>query len=455
MARKTTIDFTSGGILGKIVLFAVPIVLSELLQNLYHMVDSMVAGNFVSGEALAAVSVCSAISQMIVGFFNGMSVGASVIASRYFGAEDRERLGSSMRTAFAFSVILGVLLSVAGIFATPWLLHMIAVPENVFHDAAVYLRIYLAGVLFTVIYNVEAGLLRAVGDSRGTLNILSIVCVLNIGLDLLFVTKINLGVAGVSIATVISQMTSVIMAYYRLRRHDSDFCLDFGILRREKKLVGTIISIGMPAGVQNSLISFSNLFVWRYITGFDSVAMAGVGAAQRIDRFVSLPCNAFGLALTTYVGQNVGARKADRIRRGVRGTLVFSLCYCLLASLCMYGVADVCMRLFNDSPAVIAIGVDMMHVLLPFYWSMALRQVVMGALRGYGDTKIPMLLSLIGMIGLRQLYLAIALSMDHRIVHIYIGYPLAWLATAIMTGIYYLMKRRQYESLENLPIEQD
>jgi putative MATE family efflux protein len=455
LARKTTIDFTSGGILGKIVLFAVPIVLSELLQNLYHMVDSMVAGNFVSGEALAAVSVCSAISQMIVGFFNGMSVGASVITARYFGADDHERLGTAMRTAFAFSVILGLMLSVAGIFATPWLLHMISVPENVFYDASVYLRIYLAGVLFTVIYNVEAGLLRAVGDSRGTLDILAIVCVLNIGLDLLFVTKFHLGVAGVSIATVISQMTSVLMAYYRLRRHDSDFKLTFSELKREKKLVGSIISIGMPAGVQNSLISFSNLFVWRYITGFDSAAMAGVGAAQRIDRFVSLPCNAFGLALTTYVGQNVGARKTDRIRRGVRCTLFFSLGYCLLASFGVYEISDLCMRLFNDSPAVIAIGVDMMRVLLPFYWSMALRQVMIGALRGFGDTKVPMLLSLIGMIGIRQLYLAIALTLDHRIIHIYIGYPLAWIATAVLTGIYYLMKRGQYERLENLPIEQD
>ncbi|MGI6075951.1 MAG: MATE family efflux transporter [Pyramidobacter sp.] len=453
MVSGRTTDFTSGGILGKIVIFAVPIVLSEVLQNLYHVVDSMVAGNFVGGEALAAVSVCSAISQMVVGFFNGMSVGASVVASRYFGAGEGERLSAAMRTALAFSVILGALLSLGGIVAAPWLLRLIAVPEDVFADAAIYLRIYLAGVLFTVIYNVEAGLLRAIGDSRGTLEVLSTVCTLNIVLDLLFVTAFDFGVAGVSMATVISQMISVMMGYRRLKKHDRRFRLTFGELRREKKEILTIMGIGMPAGAQNSLISFSNLFVWRYITGFNSVVMAGVGAAQRIDRFVSLPCNAFGLALTTYVGQNVGARQSDRIRRGVRGTMFFSLGYCVLASFGLYGVSDLAMRLFNDSPEVIGVGVSMMRTLLPFYWSLALRQVLMGALRGYGDTKIPMLLSLLGMVALRQIYLAIALALDHRVVHIYIGYPLAWLATAAMMVVYYLAKRRGYEKFEDLPLE--
>lgn len=453
MFSRRTMDFTRGGILGKIVIFAVPIVLSEVLQNLYHMADSMIAGNFIGGGALAAVSVCSAISQMIVGFFNGMSVGASVAASRHFGAGDHRRLSASMRTALAFSVILGSLLSLGGIAVAPRLLRLIAVPENVFADAAVYLRIYLAGVLFTVIYNVEAGLLRAVGDSRGTMKVLSLVCSLNILLDLLFVAGFKFGVAGVSVATVISQMVSVVMAYRRLKGHDGSFRLTFGELRGQRDEILAIIGIGMPAGLQNSLISFSNLFVWRYITGFNSVIMAGIGAAQRIDRFVSLPCNAFGLALTTFVGQNVGARQADRIRRGVRAALLFSLGYCVLTSFGLYGVSDLAMGLFSASPEVIEVGVDMMHTLLPFYWSLALRQILMGALRGFGDTEIPMLLSLLGMVGLRQLYLAAALALDHRVVHIYVGYPLAWLATAVMTGMYYLVKRRSYERFENLPLE--
>ncbi len=444
-------DFTQGSIIKKIALFAIPIVLAEMLQNLYNTVDSMVVGNFVGDKALAAVSVCSAISQLVVGFFNGMSIGSSVLAGRYFGGGDSERLSAAMRNTFAFSVVFGAALSAAGIFLTPWLINLISVPQEVYGDAVVYLRIYLAGMLFTVIYNVAAGLLRAVGDSRSPLNILVMVCVLNIGLDLLFVRVMRLGVAGVSIATVISQCVSVVVAYFRLKGHDPEFCLTFRELPREKKIIANMIGIGMPAGMQNSLISFSNLFVWRYISGFDAASMAGVGAAQRIDRFVAMPSKAYGLALTTYVSQNVGARKPERIGRGVRDCLLLSLATCAAASVLLYFGAERCVKLFNDAPGVVKVGVDMMRVLLPCYSFLAVREVWLGVLRGYGDTKIPLLLSLTGMIVLRQLYLAIALSLDHSIVHIYIGYPLAWGATALMTGIYYLMKRKKYERMLTEP----
>lgn len=446
MAGRTA-DFTQGGIIGKIVAFAVPIVLAEMLQNLYNTVDSMVVGNFVGDKALAAVSVCSAISQMVVGFFNGMSIGASVIAARYFGSGERERLGASMRSAFAFAVVLGLLLSIVGIFAAPGLLSLISVPAEVYGDAVVYLRIYLAGILFTVAYNVAAGLLRAVGDSRGPFNVLVLVCALNIVLDLLFVTVWGWGVAGVSAATVLSQMVAVLVVFFRLKKHDGAFRLAFGELSRERDILRRVVSIGMPAGMQNCLISFSNLFVWRYISGFDAAAMAGLGAAQRIDRFVTLPCKGFGMAQTTFVSQNVGARKSERVKHGFKSCLLLSLSYCFTVSAALFAAAPYCIRLFNDTPAVVAAGIDMMHVMLPFYGFMALREVCLGTLRGYGDTRVPMILSLIGMVVLRQIYLATALALDRRIIHVYIGYPLAWAATAALTLGYYLAKRRRYEAM--------
>lgn len=441
-----TIDFTKGNIVWNLIIFSIPIVLGELLQNLYTAVDSIVVGNFVGDKALAAVSACAAISQMIIGFFNGMSIGSSVIASRYFGGNHKERLESAMRNSFAFAVILGFALSCSAVGAAGWLLRFIAVPEEVYTDAVIYLRIYLAGVMFTVIYNIGAGLLLSVGDSHSTFKILSLVCSLNIVLDVLFVRYLRMGVAGVGVATVFSQFTSVILVYRRLKTHSSSFRLTFNELINERAMIGDMIAIGMPAGMQNSLISFSNLFVWRYISSFNSAVMAGFGAAMRVDRFVALPCKAFGLALTTFVGQNVGAKQPKRVRQGFMDCLYLSGAYCAALGAVLYFLAPNSIMIFSRVPAVVENGVNMMHYLLPFYVFMALRETSLGILRGYGDAKVPMYLSLFGMVVLRQIYLAIALSIEHDPIHICIGYPLAWVVTALSVYIYWLYRRRFHES---------
>ncbi len=445
MEQRQTIDFTQGGILKKLTLFAVPIVLAELLQNLYNTADALVVGNFVGDKALAAVSVCTAISQLVVGFFNGMSIGASVVVSRYFGAGRHERMSASMRTGFAASVLLGTVLSVAGIFATPWLIRMISVPPEVYGDAVIYLRIYLAGILFTVIYNVAAGLLRAVGDSRGPFAILAAVCALNVGLDVFFVVRLRLGVAGVSIATVISQSISVLAVYVRLRRVEPSFRLTFSELRREGSVIRDMFDIGMPAGMQNSLILFSNLFVWRYISSFDAVSMAGMGTAEKVDRFIALPCKAFGLALTTFVGQNVGARKGDRIRSGSRCAAALAMGYCAVVCSSLYFSAERLILLFNDNPLVVSVGVGMIRTLQPFYIVVALREVLLGTMRGYGDARRPMFISLFGMIVVRQAYLAVAMAVEHRVGYVFAGYPIAWVVTTAMLVVYFLFRRRAYE----------
>ena len=445
MAQGHTIDFTQGSIVKKLILFSVPIVMGEILQNLYTVADSVIVGNFVGDKALAAVSACAAVSQMIIGFFNGMSIGSSVIASRYFGSGDRERLGSAMRNSFAFAFVLGFCLSCAAVSAAAMLLRFLGVPAEVYPDAVVYLRIYLTGLMFTVIYNIGSGLLLSVGDSRSTFRILSFVCALNICLDLLFVRALRLGVAGVGIATVISQSISVLLVYRRLKTHSDSFRLTFKELPKERGLIRDMLSIGMPAGMQSSIVSFSNLFVWRYLSAFDYVAMAGFGASNRIDRFIVLPTKAFGLALTTFTGQNVGAKQPERIRKGFRDCLTLSTVYCVTVGIVIYVYAPQCIMLFTRVAPVVEIGAYMMRWMQPFYFFMAVRETSLGILRGYGDAKMPMYLSLLGMVVLRQIYLAVALHFDHRLVHICIGFPLAWIATAALVYGYWRYRRSFHE----------
>ena len=444
-ALRGNIDFTRGGITGQLILFSIPIILGELFQNLYNSVDSLVVGNFVGSHALAAVSVCSTLSNLLIGFFTGMSIGASVVVSRVFGGGNHEELSSSIRVSFTFSVVLGMGLSVLGILLTPQLVRLSAAPPEVYAEAVVYLRIYLAGLMFTVIYNIGAGSLRAGGDSRHPFLILLVSCCINIVLDLLFVVRLPLGVAGVGIATVISQCVSVLLVCRRIFRYDRSFRLAFGELARRRGIIADVTGIGMPSGLQSALISFSNLFVWRYIGGFGPAAMAGVGVAQRLDKFVSMPCKSFGLTITTFVSQNTGAGNHARARRGIQSCLLLGLGVTWGLGFLVYRFAVPCVSLFNSDPQVVEIGVAMMRTIVPLYFFLSIREVYLGVLRGYGNTRIPMLLSLIGMVGLRQVFLAVSMRLRPSLFNIYICYPLAWGTTAAMIAAYYLLTRRRYE----------
>lgn len=444
---KKNIDFSKGNIILQLIIFSVPIVLGELLQNLYNSTDSLIVGNFIGTTAQAAVSVCLSPSQLLVGFFNGMSVGASVVVARSFGGKSQQDLDRSIRISFTFSVLLGVLLSALGILCAPILLRITAADASIYAAALTYLRIYLAGLMFTVIYNVGAGILRAIGDARSPFLILSISCCLNILLDILFVTVFSMGIIGVGLATVISQFTSVVMVYHKLRTANSTCYLAFRELAQNRTLILSILRIGIPAGLQNSLISISNLFVWRYINRFTPNDIAGIGIAQRLDQFVSLPCKAFGLTITTMVSQNMGAGNYARTRNGIAKCMVLSLCTITALGAVTYVFADCCVALFNPDPEVVAVGIAMMHTIIPLYFTMAIREVFLGALRGYGNARTPMFISLFGMIAIRQIYLFIAMNYAYRIEFIYYCYPIAWGSTAFMLVIYYFLTRKQYAQL--------
>ncbi len=441
-------DFTHGNIIIQLILFTIPIVVGELLQNLYNSVDALIVGNWAGAASLAAVSACQTPVQLVVGFFNGMSVGTMVVIARHFGLQEGTEknggeLTKAVRVAVTLSVFLGIALAVGACLAVPLISVITDFPAEVRSLSELYLRLYFLGMVFVVVYNNGTGVLRALGDSRTPFRILTLTCVLNVFLDLLLVAVIPLGVAGVAIATTLSQMVSSVLIYRQICRQVGEKCFSPDIMKQNRNIISEIFSIGLPTGMQGSLISFSNLFVWRYIGGFGTAAIAGIGVGQKLDRFIALPCKAFGTAVTAFVSQNVGAGNEERAAKGSLACFGLALLVTYTLAVIVYVSADFCVGLFNDSPEVIAQGVAFMRYVIPFYGFMALRETVLGVLRGHGDSKTPMIISLIGMVGIRQIYLFWAQSTHPSITNIHFCYPLAWGSTALMITLYYLAMRKK------------
>lgn len=434
---QKVINFTTGGVIGKLILFSVPIIISELLQNLYNSVDSIVVGRFVSDAALAAVSVCTPIVQLMVGFFNGMSIGNTVVTAKAFGSGDEEATARAVRYAFSFSAALGVVVSVLGILLAPVFLDLTGCNEEIYGEAITYLRIYLAGLMFTVIYNAGTGILRAIGDSRTPLYILAFTSVLNIGLDVLFVAVFHWGTAGVGIATILAQGLSMLLVAAVLKSRIKSPCIAMKeTWKYGRKTVLSSVSIGFSAGLQNALISFSNIFVWSYINRFPTGVAAGIGAANKVDRFVVLPCKSLAMTTTTFVSQNLGARNYERARKGF--LYGFGLCAAVTLPLTalVYVFAPEAVGLFSQDAAVIAAGAGMTRYLSRLYILLLVRDVLLGYLRGYGRSRMPMILSLIGMVGIRQIFLAVATARSSSLDIIYASFPIGWGAAMVLLLIY-------------------
>ena len=442
MSTHRTMDLTEGNIVRQMIQFAAPIFVGNLFQNLYNSVDSLVVGNFVGKTALAAVNTCAPISNLLIGFFTGMSAGASVLFSRSFGARDYDKLRDSIHTTLLFALIIGCTMAAFGVMFSRQLLGVVGCPQDVFADANRYLKVYIAGILFTSIYNVEAGVLRAVGDSRSPFYALVTASLMNIVLDVLLVRYVGLGVLGVAIATVISQLTSVTLVFRQMVNMDEQYRFKFSRLHINRKLLMEVIDLGLPAGIQSSMISISNLFVHRYINSFGSTATAGAGIGQRLDRFVSMPCQALGLSITTFVSQNIGAGKKDRITAGMRITFLLGVASVLIMGIPLAMNSEFFLGLFNKDPGVLQYGSQMIHTLVPFYWLMCASQVLSGSLRGYGYSRQVMFLSLIGMVGVRQLFLYISMHISWDIRNVFIGFPVGWFFQVFFIFLYYLHLKR-------------
>ena len=433
-----SLDLTEGSIVKKIIIFSIPLLLGQIFQNLYNSVDSIVVGNYVGVTALAAVTSCADISRLLVGFFTGLSVGAGVAFSRYFGAKKYDELHDCIHTALTFAAILGIVMMTLGILISPLLLKMVDCPDDVYPEALAYLRVYLVGILFTSIYNVESGVLRAVGDSRSPFIYLVIASLTNIVLDFLFVAVFKLGVIGVAIATINSQLESVLLVTIKMLRSADVYHLNFMDLRIRKPLLLEIIHLGIPAAIQSGLISFSNLFVQRSVNGFGTMAMAGAGAGKKIDSFVNFFSTTLGQACTTFVSQNVGANKYERAFKGIRVVILMTVLTVVITAIPVYIFADPVSRIFTQDNEAVYYAVMMIRTLMPVYFIQSFHQIYSNAVRGFGKSVVTMITSILGLIVMRQVYLAVAMSINHDIRLVFLGWPVGWICTFTMSFFYYI-----------------
>lgn len=442
-AWRRSVDLTEGNIAKNILLFALPLVAGQVFQNLYNTVDSIVVSRCVGLTALAAVTSCSDISRLLVGFFTGLSVGSGVAFSRYFGSKDYQNLHRAIHTALAFSAVMGLAMVVLGVLASPFLLRVVDCPADVYPEALLYLRVYLIGVLFTSIYNVQAGVLRSVGDSRSPFLYLVAASFINIVLDLFFVAVLGWGVAGVAIATILSQSGSVALVTAQMLRTADVYHLEFRDLTIDPRMLSDILLLGIPAAIQTSLITFSNLFVQRYVNGFGTLAMAGTGAGKKIDDYVSMLTIALGQSSTTYVSQCVGAGKYGRAYKGVRCVIGMNLIMIAAIAIPIYVFAEPISRLFTDDAGAIGYAVMMVRTLMPLYAIQAFHQVLSNAVRGFGKSGAALITTVAGLIVIRQTYLAVAMSLRHDIRLVFLSWPVGWAFSALFAGVYYYFAIRR------------
>lgn len=428
---------TTGSIQKNIIRFALPIFLGNLLQQLYNTADSLVVGNFLGKEALAAITSCSPLIFLLIGLFQGIFVGAGVVISTFYGAGDMDSVKKSIHTSVAFGLVSGIILTLLGYFCSPIFLRWMGTPEAVFNDANTYTRIYFLGISSLVLYNMSTGILQSVGDSRHPLNFLVIAAVLNIILDILFVVVFDLGIAGTAYATIISQSVSVLLSFRLLLTTKEIFRVEIKHIRFHKHLISKILRMGIPSGIQNSVTSLANVFVQSSVNLFGATAMAGSGAFMRIQGFALIPVTSFALALTTFTGQNLGAREYIRVKRGARFGVLFAMFLAESIGLLLYYYAAPLVSLFSQDANVIAIGVEKARISSFFLFVLALSHAMAGLFRGAGKSIVPMAVMLTFWCIGRVVYIKIGLSMLMDIQVVFWAYPITWSLSAIVFVIYY------------------
>lgn len=429
------------GIIGKqILFFSIPLLIGNMFQQLYNMADSVVVGNYVSDRALAAVGACTPLINMMIGLFMGMATGAGVVVSQYYGAEKEDKIKSSVHTAITISIIGGGLLTILGIFFAPLLVKLVGTSKEVYQEASLYLRLYFLGGIPFLIYNMGAGILRAVGDSKRPLYYLMITSCLNILLDIIFVVVFHWKIAGVGIATCISQMVSAVMVMITLIKCRESYGVNLHELRIEKSIFRKIMWIGVPSGLQQTIISFSNLMVQGFIAKFGDEAIAGCGSYIKIDGFILLPVLSFGLAATTFIGQNIGAGKIERVKKGAWITTAMSVIYIMIICVLLYIFQWKVVSIFSKNEKVISYGVHMLRYFVPLYVLTAIMQSACGILRGLGNATVPMIIMVFNLCVIRLVWLHVMSHFFSTIDYVFMGYPLTWITTILCLLLYSIGK---------------
>lgn len=427
---------TEGSIWKTILLFSIPLVFGNLLQQTYNTVDSIIVGNYVGSHALAAVGSSTALINLLISFSQGIAVGSGIIVAQSIGADKQKDIRVSVHTSLAIAIILGLLISVLGYIFAPWLLKSMNTPPEVMKESITYLRIFSFGLIFNIIYNMEAGILNAVGNSKRSLLYLAIASFANIILDLIFIKSFKFGVSGAAMATNISQAISSILALLFLMRVPEIYKVRVSKIKIHKKMATRIISIGIPTAIQNTVISLSNVIMQSSVNVFGAFPMAGFGAFMKIDGFNILPVMSLSMAITTFAGQNYGAGKIKRVKKGMWTTLVMSLIYTIITGTLLYTFAPNVIALFTNEIKVIEAGVLATKFFCPFYFLLAIMHSLAGTVRGTGKTVPPMIILLVSLCAFRILAVKLIIPHYNTIRNVYMLYPISWVIGAVLMVIY-------------------
>ena len=430
-------SLTEGVIWKKMLVFALPVFLGNVFQQFYNAFDSWCVGNFLGEDALAAVSSSGSLIFMMIGFFNGVAMGAGVLIARCFGAKDYEAMRKAIHTDVAFGLVAGVVLSVLGVAFSPTILRWMGTPAEVLPQSVSYFRFYFCGSVFSVLYNIFVGSHHAVGDSRHPLYYLIFATGINVVLDLLFVGVFRWGVGSAALATTISQGVSALLCCIHLLRVDGPYKLNLKEVRFHGESLRTIIRFGLPSGIQNSVISFANLVVQTNINSFGMAAMAGCGSYSKIEGFAFLPVTCFVQALSTFVGQNLGAKKYDRVKKGVAFGVICSCTMAELIGIASYLLAPRLIAIFNDAPEVVDYGTRHMRTICLFYCLMALSHCIAGVMRGAGKASVPMVTMMVCWCLLRVSYITVALKFVNELTTVSWAYPITWTCSSIVFLVYF------------------
>lgn len=437
MESSSKHNMSEGVIWKSITFFAMPLFLGNLFQQLYNTADSLIVGNFLGSNALAAVSSSGNLIFLMVGFFNGIAVGAGVVIARYFGAKDFVSMKKAIHTTIAFGLVSSLVLTILGTLLAPQILILMDTPVNVLPESTTYFRIYFMGSIGLIMYNIFVGILQAVGDSRHPLNYLIISSIINIILDLVFIIVFHMGVGSAACATIISQMISALLCLRRLMKTTDEVHVDLKQIRVHKDMLTLIIRYGLPSGFQNSIIAIANVVVQSNINAFGEMAMAGCGAYSKIEGFAFLPITSFTMALTTFVGQNLGAKQYERCTKGAKFGMLCSMILAELIGIVIFISAPLLTAAFNNDPQVIVYGTNRARIAAPFFFLLAYSHSISAILRGAGKSMVPMIVMLIFWCVVRVGVLTCMMQLTNTIDIVYWIYPITWSLSSIAFFYYY------------------
>ncbi|MCR4955224.1 MAG: MATE family efflux transporter [Lachnospiraceae bacterium] len=440
-----------GVIWKELALYSVPLIMGTIVQQLYTLVDTVVVGRFVGKEALASVGgPASIITMIIIMFFNGLANGVSVVTAHCVGARDQKKLKESVHTAYLFSIVVSIALSLLGVLATPFLLEIMKTPQDMMDPSCEYLRIYFAGVIFTLVYNMGAAIMRAMGDSTRPFIFLIVSSVINVILDLFMVVYLDMGIAGAAIATIIAQCVSAILATLALMNSYADMKLSFHELRFHKAVLKEELRMGLPGALQSSIMGLSGILLQTCINTFGTDIVAGWAVYNKVDTICWIACGSLSTAEATFVGQNFGAKKMDRVYKSIRASLYMGLAITIFITGIMLIFSTPIYGIFSKDPKVIAYGIYMFRFLAPFYLIGIFMDNISGGLRGMGDVFWPTIFTFGGMIFVRIPWILFAMYKSHTIATIMLSYPIGWTATLVCLVPYYFYRKRENKNKSNL-----